>query len=99
MSRTWRQRCGNLWRFSIKNHVVPFSRYPYNERPEFSLIIGLQREGNNALWVTDKTTSGAQSDMQRLGRAAPTPRSFVPWKKSVLASTKWDHSPPSLFCL
>jgi hypothetical protein len=46
-----------LRRFYL-DHVVPFSRYPSDERPDFELIFGVVRDGGKErrLWITNKTT-------------------------------------------
>jgi len=39
-----------------KKHVIPFSKLPPHERPDFQMLIAYSRNGNSALFVTDKTT-------------------------------------------
>jgi 20S proteasome alpha/beta subunit len=39
-----------------KNHVTQFSGFPSDDRPSISLIIGMQKNGDSQLFVTDRNT-------------------------------------------
>jgi 20S proteasome alpha/beta subunit len=39
-----------------KKHVFPFAAFPFDDRPSMSLIIGIQKDGESQLFVTDRNT-------------------------------------------
>jgi hypothetical protein len=53
-----------------RHHVVPFSCYPPNERPDFWLIMGAQQGPFRFLWETEKNTLIQRRDFATVGAGA-----------------------------
>lgn len=53
-----------------RENVIPFAKYPANDRPDFSTIIGVTTETENALFASEKTALRRCAPYQAVGVGA-----------------------------